>query len=197
MTGSNRYPSQVFWSDEDEGFIAVAPDLPGCSAFGETAGEALAELQQAIPLWIGAAKDAGNPVPKPSQPAAAARHSGRFLLRLPRSLHAALANGAEADGVSLNQRIVGILTASVASTASAGSLIQLAAASHMENLLFVSPPQWTTLTAVVQTRGAIAEPVEVREITGGRIVHGGYFPPVAHRKSSGRGPIVLNREIVN
>ena len=39
-----RYPKHLFWSDEDEGFIAVAPDLPGSSAFGETEAEAIAEL---------------------------------------------------------------------------------------------------------------------------------------------------------
>jgi predicted RNase H-like HicB family nuclease len=43
-----RYPANIFWSDEDEGFIAVAPDLPGCSAFGQTQEQAMAQLQDAI-----------------------------------------------------------------------------------------------------------------------------------------------------
>jgi hypothetical protein len=41
VTAVNRYPAQVFWSEEDEGFIAVAPDLPACSAFGASQEEAL------------------------------------------------------------------------------------------------------------------------------------------------------------
>jgi predicted RNase H-like HicB family nuclease len=72
-----RYPKQVFWSDDDEGFIAVAPDLPGSSAFGESEADALAELDQAIEAWIEAARAAGNPVPRPSEPAR--QHSGKLL----------------------------------------------------------------------------------------------------------------------
>ena len=37
MTDTHRYPAHVFWSESDKGFIAVAPDLPGCSAFGRDA----------------------------------------------------------------------------------------------------------------------------------------------------------------
>jgi predicted RNase H-like HicB family nuclease len=52
---ARRYPASVFWSDEDAGFIAIAPDLPGCSAIGETRSDALLELEQAISAWIEAA----------------------------------------------------------------------------------------------------------------------------------------------
>jgi predicted RNase H-like HicB family nuclease len=62
-----HYPAQVFWSEEDNGFIALAPDLPGCSAYGENKAAALTELEDAIEAWIAAAKSAGNPVPKPSK----------------------------------------------------------------------------------------------------------------------------------
>jgi predicted RNase H-like HicB family nuclease len=68
---ADRYPASVFWSDEDEGFIALAPDLPGCSAFGETQAAALLELQDAIRAWVAAAQKAGNPIPAPSRPKAA------------------------------------------------------------------------------------------------------------------------------
>lgn len=60
----------------DEGFIATAPDLPGCSAFGETEHEALAELDDAIIAWISAARAAGNVAPKPSKPSANKVFSG-------------------------------------------------------------------------------------------------------------------------
>lgn len=68
MIEAQRYPAHVFYSEEDEGFIAIAPDLPGCSAFGDTQEEAVGELRDAIVAWQMAARHAGNPVPEPSQP---------------------------------------------------------------------------------------------------------------------------------
>lgn len=62
----DRYFAQIFWSDEDGGFIAVAPDLPGCSAFGASRQAALVELEIAIAAWKEAAANAGNPIPQPS-----------------------------------------------------------------------------------------------------------------------------------
>ena len=108
MTMEQRYPKQVFWSDEDDGFIAVAPDLPGSSAFGASEAEAIAELDHAIEAWIEAARTAGNSVPRPSEPAR--QHSGKLLVRLPRTLHRDLANQADREGVSLNTLIVFVLS---------------------------------------------------------------------------------------
>ncbi len=45
MSKEPFYPVQVFWSDEDEGYIAIVPDLPGCSAFGDTAEEAIQRIK--------------------------------------------------------------------------------------------------------------------------------------------------------
>ena len=53
------------YSDEDEGFIAVVPGLPGCSAFGASEVDALREIVPAAEAWIEACKAAGNPVPSP------------------------------------------------------------------------------------------------------------------------------------
>jgi prepilin-type processing-associated H-X9-DG protein len=106
----NRYPAQVFWSDEDGGFIAIAPDLPGCSAFGETQQEALAELHDAIDAWIEGARAAGNPIPEPSDPAKDGEYSGKLLHRMPRDLHARLARLAKSETVSLNHYVVYLLT---------------------------------------------------------------------------------------
>jgi len=111
VTDATRYPAQVFWSDEDNGFIAVAPDLPGCSAFGDTQQEALSQLPDAIEAWIEAAQAAGNPIPEPSSPALEADYSGKVLLRMPRGLHARLAYVAKTEGVSLNHYIVYLLAA--------------------------------------------------------------------------------------
>ncbi len=111
MTINSRlYPAEVFWSDNDEGFIAVAADLPGCSAWGANEGEAITELRHAIEAWIEAAAAAGNLVPAPSKPASAEKYSGKLLLRLPKSLHADLDRQAKGEGTSLNSYVVYLLT---------------------------------------------------------------------------------------
>ena len=61
-----RYLVEVFWSDEDEGYIAVVPDLPGCSAYGRTPEEAVREIGDAVEAWIAACRAAGDPVPEPT-----------------------------------------------------------------------------------------------------------------------------------
>lgn len=60
------YPIEVFWSDEDEAWIADVPDLPFCSAHGPTPHEAVAEVELAAEAWLEAAQATGRPVPKPS-----------------------------------------------------------------------------------------------------------------------------------
>jgi predicted RNase H-like HicB family nuclease len=59
-----RYHVNVFWHAPDESWIADVPDLKSCSAFGDTAEEALAEVQQAIKGWIEAAEACGLPIPE-------------------------------------------------------------------------------------------------------------------------------------
>ncbi|MER9901579.1 type II toxin-antitoxin system HicB family antitoxin [Mesorhizobium sp. M0130] len=138
-----RYPAQVFWSDDDEGYIALAPDLPGCSAFGESREEALSELLHAIKAWAAAARAAGNPVPEPSKPAHKAQFSGKTLLRMPVDLHAKLAKGANEEGVSLNHFIVYLLTSALTENS-----IQRA---HQKNLLTV---QLNNYALTVVTHGS-------------------------------------------
>lgn len=57
------YEVSVFYSAEDDGYIAVVPDLPGCSAFGDTREEALKEIRTALSLWLETAKEIGKEVP--------------------------------------------------------------------------------------------------------------------------------------
>jgi len=59
------YHINIFYSDEDGGYIADIPDLDSCSAFGETPEQALAEVKRAKEAWIEAARAAGKPVPPP------------------------------------------------------------------------------------------------------------------------------------
>ena len=60
------YKIEIFYSAEDEGYIAVAPSLPGCSAFGETEEEALEELKIAQKLWLETAQAEGRTIPIPN-----------------------------------------------------------------------------------------------------------------------------------
>ncbi len=64
-----KYRIEIFYSEEDEGFIATAPELPGCSAFGETPEEALREIRTAIELWLEAARKEGRKIPEPEKAA--------------------------------------------------------------------------------------------------------------------------------
>jgi predicted RNase H-like HicB family nuclease len=61
-----RYAIEIFYSEEDEGYIAVVPELPGCSAFGKSEEEALEEVKLAIELWLETAKKESREIPKPS-----------------------------------------------------------------------------------------------------------------------------------
>jgi predicted RNase H-like HicB family nuclease len=59
------YHINLYYSDEDEGYIADVPDLESCSAFGRTPELALAEMERAKEAWLTAARDAGRPIPEP------------------------------------------------------------------------------------------------------------------------------------
>ena len=62
----NKYHINIFYSDEDECYVADIPDLKGCSALGETPEDAAREIMIAQRLWLEAAKDMGKTIPEPS-----------------------------------------------------------------------------------------------------------------------------------
>ncbi len=59
------YHINIFYSEEDEGYIADIPDLRACSAFGRTPAEALAQVELARKAWLEAAQTEGKPIPEP------------------------------------------------------------------------------------------------------------------------------------
>lgn len=59
------YHINIFYSEEDGGYIADIPDLEACSAFGETPEGALAEVEKAKQTWLAAARQMGKPIPPP------------------------------------------------------------------------------------------------------------------------------------
>lgn len=60
-----KYEVIIYWSNEDEAFIAEAPELPGCAADGATYTEALSNLEIIIDEWIETAQSVGRPIPAP------------------------------------------------------------------------------------------------------------------------------------
>jgi len=68
----HKYAIEIFYSEEDGGYIAVAPELAGCSAFGETEEAALKEVIAAMELWLKTAEKEEREIPRPA---------GRELLR--------------------------------------------------------------------------------------------------------------------
>ena len=59
------YHINIFYSDEDAAYVADIPDLDACSALGQTAEQALNEVEKAKALWLDAARSAGKPIPRP------------------------------------------------------------------------------------------------------------------------------------
>jgi antitoxin HicB len=103
---TDLYERKVFYSKEDGGWVALAPELPGCSAFGKTSERALRELDAAIGLWLETAKAKKWRIPKPLADKSPA---GKILLRLPRELHEDYLSLATKEGVSLNQYMLYVL----------------------------------------------------------------------------------------
>ncbi len=60
-----KYEVILYWSNEDQLFVAEVPELPGCMAHGDTHQAALANALEAIQLWIDTALEFGDPVPEP------------------------------------------------------------------------------------------------------------------------------------
>jgi predicted RNase H-like HicB family nuclease len=60
-----KYEVIIYWSEEDQAFIAEVPELPGCAADGKTYRQALANVEVVIQEWIETAKEVGRPVPAP------------------------------------------------------------------------------------------------------------------------------------
>jgi predicted RNase H-like HicB family nuclease len=60
-----KYEIIIYWSNEDQTFVAEMPELPGCLAHGSTPETALANAHEAIQLWIDTAREFGDPIPEP------------------------------------------------------------------------------------------------------------------------------------
>lgn len=61
----DRYEIIMYWSKDDDAFVAEVPELPGCAAHGDTQETALANVKEAMRLWIDTAREFGDPIPEP------------------------------------------------------------------------------------------------------------------------------------
>lgn len=94
----------------EDGYLARIKELRGCISQGDTEEEALEMLADAFISWIEAALEDGIDIPLPES-MQDEKYSGRFALRMPKTLHAELARQSEKEGVSLNQYIATLLAA--------------------------------------------------------------------------------------
>ncbi len=100
------YRMEIVKDSDEGGFVASYPDLPGCITCGETEEEALKNALDAKKAWLEAALEENIEIPEPDSLEA---YSGQFKLRLPRSLHRALAEHSQREGISMNQYCVYLL----------------------------------------------------------------------------------------
>jgi antitoxin HicB len=96
--------------DKAKPWTASVEELPGCTSHGKTSDAALDGIEAAMAKWIEIALEEGREIPEPKS---ATTHSGRLLLRMPRTLHADLTRASEREGVSLNQFITDVLASAI------------------------------------------------------------------------------------
>ena len=101
------YRMEVQPDPAEGGFVVRYPDLPGCISVGETMEQALANAEDAKRTWLLAAIEDGANITKPDS---LEGYSGQFKLRIPKSLHRSLAEHAKAEGTSMNQYCLYLLS---------------------------------------------------------------------------------------
>ena len=102
------YPFTIRHLTEEEGggFLIEFMDLPGCMSDGETIEEAIRNGEDAVNCWLEVAKASNRTIPKPGD---LKQQSGKWVQRVPKSLHLRLVECAKQEGVSLNTLVVTVL----------------------------------------------------------------------------------------
>lgn len=118
-----EYPFNVI-ADPDGGWVIEYPDLPGCLSQADTIDEVGAMAEEARRVWIKTTFKDGQEIPLPSYPE---EYSGKFNVRLPRSLHRRLAANAAREGISLNHYVSTLLGTNDALRSLEGRLQQIEA----------------------------------------------------------------------
>jgi antitoxin HicB len=111
-----EYPFTIRHLSKEEGggYLIEFPDLPGCMSDGETIDEAILNGKDAVHAWFEAAREMKRPIPKPGE---LESQSGKWVQRVPKSIHLRLVNRARDEGVSLNTLVITILSESLGGAA--------------------------------------------------------------------------------
>ena len=111
MTNERQYLVEIrpLSTDEGGGWLATFPDLPDCMRDGETPEAAIEDGYAAAAAWLKVAAECGDAIPEPG----AGGESGRFVARIPKSLHMRLIARARQEGVSMNTPLVSMLAESL------------------------------------------------------------------------------------
>jgi antitoxin HicB len=105
----HRFEVRPLAEEDGGGFLVTFPDLPGCMADGETIEDAVAEAVDAEISWLKTREELGLP-----------EVSGRFVLRMPKTLHVKLASRAKQEGVSMNTLAVSYLSEGMSKAGDSG-----------------------------------------------------------------------------
>ncbi len=148
--------------EPEGGFSAEILEFPGCIAEGDTAEEAVANVERAAKAWIASELEQQHRIPTP---VSGGDYSGRLLVRLPRSLHRSLALKAASDNTSLNQEVV----AAVACWVGADDLyrrltenVAMQASSVMVHGMIGAPQMgWSMFISGGQQAGRRADPIAI------------------------------------
>lgn len=107
---ASRPYAMVIENDPEDGWIGRIPQMPGLLAVGDTVDEMLALAEDAKRAWIATALKLGRPIPEPEPTAATPEKSGKFVVRVPPAIHAAVAREASRQHVSLNELVSDVLS---------------------------------------------------------------------------------------
>lgn len=114
MTTPGDYSVHIY--KEHDGYIAVSPEWPGLSAFGDTAPGAYSKMQVVLRMAIEVTVEDGEFLPAPAQAEVSNPYSGKILLRLPRTLHGLVARGAKQDETSINTLLIQLISFALGAT---------------------------------------------------------------------------------
>ena len=109
MKNLDQYPFEIRPLSEEDGggYLITFPDFAECISDGESPDEAISNGMDALEETISALESMGLPVPAPNSGGA---YSGKFIQRVPKSLHARLATKAKQEGISMNSLVVSFLS---------------------------------------------------------------------------------------
>ncbi|MCR5345073.1 MAG: type II toxin-antitoxin system HicB family antitoxin [Lachnospiraceae bacterium] len=104
------YRLEIIPDTEEGGYTAYYPELAGCITCAETMEEVVGLAQDAKRCWFTACIEDGISIPEPTLQSDISRFSGQFKIRMPKSLHRTLSQHAKAEGISMNQYCIYLLS---------------------------------------------------------------------------------------